>query len=404
MKVLNTRILLGIFVVLLGASCLSDETEPIAEGEDTSVDVTQDRPQEDGPSAPQDEVDEEPEPLDPVDEPVDPVVDPEPEPVEPEPEVVPCLPEDNCIGAFPAKIVATTEGGTRDVDRYACQPNTDESGPERLYKVVLPHAGFLAVEVMFEGVGVDVDVHLLLENDPQTCMDRGNYAAGAYLEAGTYWLVADTWVNSEGTEFPGQFELSVNLTRPEDLEALGINALAAVDALKAFSTSWQRSETRRFEYAITDFSLHSSLRRQWIVQLATGELLYRLHVGHGVASVVGDDLGMASVFSNIPESHQSSLGLVRTAETYFGDYGYSLRIDGLEPDFNSNVRDRAIVVHPWYGNRAETIAAEGWVVPTWGCPTVDPEVSAEVIDTISDGALMFFWYPDPTYRGASTYL
>jgi len=178
----------------------------------------------------------------------------------------------------------------------------------------------------------------------------------------------------------------------------------AKDALTAFRTSWQRSETKRFEYTITDFSMHSRLKRQWVIQLATGELLYNLTVGHGVASIVGDDLGFSSVFSNTPESHQSSLGLIRTAETYTGDYGYSLRLDGLEPGFNDKVRDRFIVVHPWYGNRVETVATEGWVVPTWGCATIDPVVSEAVINTISGGSLMFFWYPDTAWRNASTYL
>jgi len=340
-----------------------------------------------------------------IDQPAPNLVDEDPEE---EPEVVvppqPCELTSRCINAFPMHIVDNTVGGTRTFDSYSCRPDINEAGPERVYRVELPHDGFLAVEVLKEGAGVDVDVHLLFEQDASTCIDRGNLTAGAYLEAGTYWLVADTWVNSGGTEYPGEFELSINLTTPESLTALGMNSELAEDALTGFTTAWQSAETKRFEYTISDFSLHSSLRRQWIVQLATGELLYHLHVGHGEGSIVGADLGFASVFSNIPESHQSSLGMIRTAETYFGDYGYSLRIDGLEPGFNDKVRDRFIVVHPWEGNRQSIIDTQGWVTPSWGCATLTPEISAEVIDTISEGSLMFFWYPDSTWRQGSSFL
>ncbi len=390
---LGAVLLIGLFAV----SCAQDDNQ-----EDNTPDVRADIPTtgvpvQDPPTTTEDPV------IDPV---VDPVVDPA-DPMDPMDPVIPsdpCLAEAGCFNTFPTQIVDTTTGGTRSFDAYSCRPETNESGPERLYRLDLPHAGFLAIEVTDEGAGADVDVHLLLENDSDSCMDRGNLAAGAYLEAGTYWVAADSWVDEEGIEYAGDFELSINLVRPQDLTPLGMKLETATDALTAFRTSWQRSETKRFEYTITDFSIHSRLKRQWVVQLATGELLFNLTVGHGVASIVGNDLGVSSVFSNTPESHQSSLGLIRTAETYFGDYGYSLRLDGLEPGFNDKVRDRFIVVHPWYGNRVETVATEGWVVPTWGCATVDPVVSEAMINTISGGSLMFFWYPDPTWRNASTYL
>ena len=44
-------------------------------------------------------------------------------------------------------------------------------------------------------------------------------------------------------------------------------------------------------------------------------------------------------------SHQTSLGLFRTADTYVGSNGYSLRLDGLEPGVNDRARERAIVMH-----------------------------------------------------------
>ena len=61
----------------------------------------------------------------------------------------------------------------------------------------------------------------------------------------------------------------------------------------------------------------------------------------------GNHWAWATKFSNTNDSHQSSLGLMRTGETYYGSYGYSLRLDGLEDGYNDAVRSRAIVIHPW---------------------------------------------------------
>ena len=354
--------------------------------------------------------DVDPEPGDePGDEPgAEPGAEPGDEPgEEPDPTVVDpptCGGDEGCVDVFPNVIMDTTVGGTRDWGTYGCAPETNEGGPERAYRVVLPSAGFLAARLRGQADGVDIDVHVLSARDADACLDRGHLAAGAYLGAGEYWVVADTWVDGEGVEYAGAFELELELTRPEDLEAHGMGVEVAFDALTAFSTAWSRGETKRLEYTISDFSMHSSLKRQWVVDLATGELLYTLHVGHGENSIVGDDLGVSSVFSNVPQSHQSSLGLMRAAESYTGDYGYSMRLDGLEPGFNDNVRARDIVVHPWDGNRPDVIADLGWVAPSWGCATLEPTVSAEVIDMIRDGSLMFFWYPDETWRRGSTFL
>ena len=64
-------------------------------------------------------------------------------------------------------------------------------------------------------------------------------------------------------------------------------------------------------------------------------------MAHGRGS--GDNY--ATRFSNAEGSHQTSLGLFRTADTYVGSNGYSLRLDGLETGVNDRARDRAIVMH-----------------------------------------------------------
>ena len=77
---------------------------------------------------------------------------------------------------------------------------------------------------------------------------------------------------------------------------------------------------------VIDFNLPSTEKRMYVMDLAKKEVLYASHVAHGRNS--GGNL--ATSFSNKSGSYQSSLGFYRTAETYNGGNGYSLRLDGLE--------------------------------------------------------------------------
>jgi hypothetical protein len=71
-------------------------------------------------------------------------------------------------------------------------------------------------------------------------------------------------------------------------------------------------------------------------------------------------------------------------------FGESLRLDGLE-DTNSNVRDRAVVLHP---SRAVN-DGNGKQGRSWGCPAIDPKISKQVIDRVKDGSLLYIDY-DPS--------
>ena len=254
------------------------------------------------------------------------------------------------------------------------------------------------------GSGADVDVHLLSALDSDACIDRGHWRAGGFVTAGEYWVVADTWVSGSGTENDGEYGITIGFTSVSDLVGAGMQQAAAEDGLSAFGVAWDNGDTDRFEYAITDFSLRSDQIRQWVVDLATNQLLWRLYIPHGEGSSRTSDRRYADTFSNTPDSHQSSLGMMRAAETYTGTYGYSMRLDGLEPGTNDNVRSRFIVVHPWAGSRTAYINTYGEAAPTWGCPAVDDLRAETIVDTLSDGALLFYWHTDSAWQARSPYL
>ncbi|PAU54425.1 murein L,D-transpeptidase catalytic domain family protein [Pseudomonas indica] len=152
--------------------------------------------------------------------------------------------------------------------------------------------------------------------------------------------------------------------------------------------------------AIIDFSLPSTERRLWIFDLASQTLLLRDLVAHGQKS--GDNF--ATRFSNDTGSHQSSLGLFRTSESYIGKHGYSLRMDGLEPGVNDRARERAIVIHPADYVNPAWIARQGRIGRSQGCPAVRPEVAKMVIDSLKGGQYIFSYYPDQKWLQSSVYL
>ena len=142
--------------------------------------------------------------------------------------------------------------------------------------------------------------------------------------------------------------------------------------------------------AVIDYTRPSIERRLWVFDLTTPKLLFAEHVAHGRGS--GDNL--ASLFSNVDGSHQSSLGLFETAETYVGGNGYSLRMDGLEPGVNDHARERAIVMHgAWYVDPVLG-RQQGRLGRSYGCPAVRSEVAHQMIDTLKNGQLLFAYYPD----------
>jgi len=152
--------------------------------------------------------------------------------------------------------------------------------------------------------------------------------------------------------------------------------------------------------SVIDYSLPSTKPRLWVFDLARRQLLYREIVAHGVGS--GDNY--ARTFSNTPESRQSSLGLFRTADTYYGKNGYSLRLEGLEPGINDLAYERTIVIHGADYVSTEFAARHGRLGRSWGCPALRREVARSVIDTVKEGTLLFIDHPQGGWLDGSTYL
>jgi hypothetical protein len=171
-------------------------------------------------------------------------------------------------------------------------------------------------------------------------------------------------------------------------------------ALDAFACAERAGQVAPGLLTIIDYTLPSTARRLWIIELPARRVLFHELVAHGAGS--GDNYAVE--FSNEPGSRRSSLGLFRTEAAYRGEHGTALRLTGLEPGFNDRAAERAIVIHGApYVSRAVAVA-RGRLGRSWGCPALPAGVERRVIERIKGGTALFAYYPDPRWLAASRFL
>ena len=156
----------------------------------------------------------------------------------------------------------------------------------------------------------------------------------------------------------------------------------------------------RGRLGVIDYSRPSTEPRMWVFDLQRQRLLFEEWVAHGRNS--GAD--RTERFSNREGSYMSSLGGFTAAETYMGGNGYSLRLDGLEPGFNDQARDRAIVIHGAPYVDPATAHLQGRLGRSLGCPAVRLSVARPLIDALSGGTFVFAYFPDEKWLQQSALL
>ena len=161
----------------------------------------------------------------------------------------------------------------------------------------------------------------------------------------------------------------------------------AVSAMKSAKKNGVGEQASRL--AIIDYTIPSRQQRLWVLDLKNRKLLFEEHVAHGQGS--GEDIPNA--FSNRNGSHQTSLGLFLTDETYEGGNGYSLRLQGLSRGFNESAMERLIVMHGAPYVNPAAAAKMGRLGRSWGCPAVRTAVAQPMIDTLKMGQFIYAYGP-----------
>lgn len=175
---------------------------------------------------------------------------------------------------------------------------------------------------------------------------------------------------------------------------------ATPEALRLAAQALSCADPSAERLAVIDYSLPSTEPRMWVFDLHRHTLLFEELVSHGQGS--GD--AVADVFSNTPESHQSSIGLFRTMNSYYGRNGYSLRLEGLEADVNHLAFERAIVIHGADYVSEDFIEQTGRLGRSHGCPAVREEITYPLIDSLKESQYVFAYYPDEEWLATSAYL
>ncbi len=132
----------------------------------------------------------------------------------------------------------------------------------------------------------------------------------------------------------------------------------------------------------------------------TGKVLIYTYVAHGK----GSGLNYATRFSNESGTEASSLGVYLTGRTYYGQHGFSLRLHGLDPGFNSAAYRRDIVIHG-ASYVSESFAQEhGRMGRSWGCFALNPKIEGAVIRLIRGHTVLVGYYPDPKWLHSLPFL
>ncbi len=184
------------------------------------------------------------------------------------------------------------------------------------------------------------------------------------------------------------------------LSVPGIDATVLEHALKAHRAVKAKGLAKSNLLTVIDYSKPSTEKRLWVIDLAKKKVLFHELVAHGKGS--GEN--HATKFGNANKSHQSSLGVFLTAETYDGKHGYSLKLDGLEKGVNDLARDRAIVFHGADYVTADFAKKYGRLGRSHGCPAVGPDVAKRLIDTIKGGSVVFAYHHDDAWLASSEFL
>ncbi|MES2890540.1 MAG: murein L,D-transpeptidase catalytic domain family protein [Bacteroidota bacterium] len=194
------------------------------------------------------------------------------------------------------------------------------------------------------------------------------------------------------------YEKAADYYHSWNLDEAGLSEAAFTYALKGYDQLTSENQVANKDIlTIVDFSKSSTEKRLYVLDLVNGKILYNTLVAHGRNS--GNEF--ASKFSNLPESHQSSLGFYITLNTYYGSNGYSMRLKGCEKGINDRATARAIVVHGADYVSNNFINSHGYLGRSYGCPSLPAAVNKEIINLTKNGSCLFLYHPSSQYTTRS---
>ena len=133
--------------------------------------------------------------------------------------------------------------------------------------------------------------------------------------------------------------------------------------------------TNKNYVVVIDYTKPIDQERLFLVDMNKEQIVLRSRVAHGVKS--GGNI--ATDFSNEMNTKKTSLGAYITKDTYYGSFGYSLKVKGLDST-NSNAERRYIIFH------SDKTMKTKW---SWGCFATPDTINRKLIDLIKGGCLVY---------------
>jgi len=142
-------------------------------------------------------------------------------------------------------------------------------------------------------------------------------------------------------------------------------------------------------YIFIDMDVHSGKNRMFVYDLQTDSLLATGLCSHGCGENPWSyDFSKENpTFSNVVDSHQSSLGKYKIGKRGYSNFGIHVnyRLHGLEST-NDNAYERDIMLHSWDMVENKEVYPEG-CPEGWGCPAVSNEMMTLVDGLLKKSAL-----------------
>jgi hypothetical protein len=127
---------------------------------------------------------------------------------------------------------------------------------------------------------------------------------------------------------------------------------------------------------LIDYTKNIFQKRLWVYDLKNDSVLVHSEVSHSIKS----GLLYAYDFSDEIGSEKTPRGAFITGNSYFGKFGYSMRLHGLEEGVNKNSLKRFITFHP----NVNFFWSDG-------CFMTDEETSRKIIDLTKGGCFMYVY-------------
>ena len=157
-------------------------------------------------------------------------------------------------------------------------------------------------------------------------------------------------------------------------------------ATEALDYCKQKNMNQEFCILI-DLGTHSGRKRFFVYDFAKKEIIHRFLVSHGCCnSIWGQDFTKDKTeFSNVDNSHCSSIGKFKIGERGYSNWGINVKfvMHGLETT-NNNALKRVIVFHSWEKIADEEVYPNG-TPEGWGCPAIS-NASFKIIDPLLKSA------------------